>query len=144
MGANVTVKSYRKEREAEIMGGLEKAMVKVKALVQRQAIANVMPPKPSGKLHPNYKDTSRLASSIAEFSHMEKDANTITAVIGTNVNYGLFLELGITRKDNSVVHYPWLFPAVELKRKEIIETIKAAGGKNIDIEVVGGVYEKGD
>ena len=49
---DVTIRSYRKEREAEIMGGLEKAMVKVKALVQRQAIANVMPPKPSGKTHP--------------------------------------------------------------------------------------------
>ena len=135
--ANVTVKSYRKEREAEIMGGLEKAMVSVKALVQRQAIDNIR----HGRPYPKW-DTGRLGSNVAEHSHIEKEGNTITAVIGTNVPYGLFLELGVMRKDGSLVHYPWLFPAVELKRNEIIETIKAAGGKNVGIEVVGGIWEK--
>ena len=137
MGTSVTVRSYRKEREAEIMGGLEKAMVSVKALVQGQAIDNIR----HGRPYPKW-DYGRLGSNIAEHSHIEKEGNTITAVIGTNVDYGLFLELGILRKDNSVVHYPWLFPAVEMKRKEIIETIKSAGGKVTGIEVVGGIWEK--
>jgi phage gpG-like protein len=137
MASSVTVKSYRKEREKEIIDGLEKAMVNVKGLIQRQAIENLR----HGRPYPKW-DKGRLGANVAEHSHIEKEGNTITAVIGTNVDYGLFLELGILRKDNSIVHYPWLFPAVELKRKEIIETIKAAGGKNIDIEVVGGIWEK--
>ncbi len=35
MNEEITIKSYRKERESEIMGGLEKAMEKVGAIVER-------------------------------------------------------------------------------------------------------------
>ncbi len=138
---NVTIKSYKAEREREILDRLERAMVDVKGLVQRQAIDNIR----HGRPYPKW-DTGRLGSSVAEFSHVEKDANTITAVIGTNVNYGLFLELGTLRKDKSIVHYPWLFPAVEVKRKEIIETIKSAGGNSgkLRLSVVGGIWERGE
>ena len=137
MGTNVTIRSYRKERESEIMGGLEKAMLGVKALVVKQAEDNIR----HGRPYPKW-DMGRLGSSIAEYSHIEKSGSEITAVIGTNVDYGFFLELGFIHKGGKTVHYPWLFPAVESKRKEIIETIKAAGGKNIGIEVVGGIWER--
>ena len=39
--ADVTIKSYRKEREAEITSGLQSAMEKVGALVERDAKINV-------------------------------------------------------------------------------------------------------
>ena len=40
--AEVTIKSYRKAREAEIMGRLEKSMEKVGAIVEKRAKQNVI------------------------------------------------------------------------------------------------------
>ena len=111
---NVTIKSYRKEREAEIMGGLEKAMGKVGGIVERQAKINVSKSPPE---HPQVQ-TGRLRSSIN--FRIETSHNEIAALIGSNVSYAGFLEFGTSR----MPPYPWLFPAVEMKRKEIIETLK--------------------
>ena len=134
MGTNVTVKSYCPLREKEILDRLYKSMVDVKALVQRQAMANLNQIPPS---HPQ-RQTGRLISNVAEFSHIEKEGNTITAVIGTKIPYGFYLELGTVK----MPPYSWLFPAVEMKRQEIIETIKSGGGRLVDIEVSGGISEK--
>ena len=105
----VTIKSYRKERQAEIIGGLEKAMEKVGAIVERQAKINVS--KSTG--HPQVQ-TGRLRSSIIH------ETSELSTTIGTNVVYGKFLEFGSVK----MPPYPWLFPAVESKRQEIIETLK--------------------
>ena len=133
----VNVKSYRKEREKEIMDGLQKSMERVGNIVERQAALNVRAPLPSGKSHA-YADTDRLARSVTHKT--ETSGSKITAIIGTNVDYGLYLELGYYR-GKSQVHYPWLFPAVELKKPEIIDAIKGKG-KLKGIEVVGGIWEK--
>ena len=131
---NVTVKSYRKEREAEIMAGLNTAMERVAKLVEKQAQTNVNQSPPS---HPQVQ-TGRLYSSIDDFSHVERDGNEITAVIGTNVYYGFYLEFGTVK----MPAYPWLFPAVELKRQEIVDTIKAGGGRVLGIEEVAGIWNE--
>lgn len=121
MGTNVTVKSYRPQREKEILDRLDKSMERVGAIVERQAKKNTVTPKPSGKHHKYYKDTDRLASSIIHW--LERDGNSISAVIGSNVYYGTYLEFGTV----NMPPYPWLFPAVEMKRAQIIETLKGKG-----------------
>ncbi len=132
--SNVTVKIYRKEREDEIMAGLLNAMEKVAKIVEKQAQTNVNQSPPS---HPQVQ-TGELYKSIDDFSHVEREGNEITAVIGTNVPYGFFLEVGTVK----MPAYPWLFPAVELKRQEIIDTILAGGGATPDIEVVAGIWNE--
>ena len=112
--ANVTIKSYRKEREKEIVGGLEKSMEKVGAIVERQAKINVSKSPPE---HPQVQ-TGRLRASIIH--QVTKTGDGITAEIGTNVVYSKYLEFGTVNHSP----YPFLFPAVEMKRPEIIETLK--------------------
>ncbi len=120
---SVTIKSYRKEREKEIIDGLQKGLEKVGRLVEKQAGLNV---SKTGDEHPQIK-TGELLGSITH------EVGEGFVIIGTNVLHGKGLELGIPRKDGSIVHYPWLFPAVELKRNEIIEILKKSGGKNVSI-----------
>ena len=112
--ANVTIKSYRKEREAEIMGGLEKAMGRVGGIVERQAKINVSKSPPE---HPQVQ-TGRLRASIIH--QVTTGGNEITAEIGSNVKYSKMLEFGTVNHSP----YPWLYPAVEMKRQEIIEALK--------------------
>ncbi len=109
--STVTIKSYRKERQAEIIGNLEKAMEQVGAIVENQAKINVnqIPPK-----HPQIGKTRELVNSIKHYT--EKSDNEITTTIGTNTRHGLYLELGTVK----MPPYPWLFSAVELKKQEII------------------------
>lgn len=110
----VTVKSYRKEREREIENHLQKAMEKVGALVERQAKINVSKSPPE---HPQVQ-TGRLRASIIH--QIVGERNSITAEIGTNVEYSKYLEFGTSRHPP----YPWLYPAIEMKRKDIVEILK--------------------
>ncbi len=110
---SVTIKSYRKEREKGIFDGLQKGLEKTGLIVERQAKINVTSPMPSGKSH-SYVDTNRLANSVTH------EVGEGEVIIGTNVKYGKHLEHGTSR----MPPYPWLFPAVELKKPEIIEALK--------------------
>ncbi len=121
---SVTIKSYRKEREAEIISGLQSAMEKVGALVERDAKINVSKSPPE---HPQVQ-TGRLRSSIIH--QVTNDSNAITAEIGSNVNYSKYLEFGTVNHSP----YPWLFPAVEQNRDKIIDLLKKSGGKGISIQ----------
>uniref|UniRef100_A0A6M3KK60 Putative tail protein n=1 Tax=viral metagenome TaxID=1070528 RepID=A0A6M3KK60_9ZZZZ len=106
--STITIKSYRDEIEGKITDNLQKALERVGALVERQAKINTTePPSPQRR-------TGQLASSI---THVVSPGQV---EIGTNVVHGKYLELGTSR----MVPYPWLFPAVELKRNEIIATLK--------------------
>ena len=118
--SSVIIKSYCKEREAEIMGGLEKALGRVGGIVERQAKINVSKSPPE---HPQVQ-TGRLRSSIIH--QVTKEGNEITAEIGSNVVYSKWLEFGTSKHSP----YPWLFPAVEQNRDEIIETLK---GKSFEV-----------
>src|SRR3972149_4147846 len=95
----VTIRSYRKERESEILSGLQKSLEKVGALVEREAKINVTQTPPS---HPQVQ-TGRLRASIIH----ETDKDSVS--IGTNVVYSKWLEFGTSK----MPPYPWLFPAVE-------------------------------
>lgn len=111
---STSVKSYRKEREKEILDNLQKSMERVGQIVERQAKINVSKSPPS---HPQVQ-TGRLRSSIIH--QVDQSGNEIATLIGTNVVYGKFLEFGTVR----MPPYPWLFPAVEEKRKEIVDALK--------------------
>ena len=88
-------------------------MERVGAIVERQAKKNV---SKSGGKHPQVQ-TGRLRSSI---THNVSGGDEIKTEIGTNIIYGKYLEFGTSKHSP----YPWLFPAVEMKRKEIIEALK--------------------
>jgi len=117
---NVTIRSYRKEREKEILDGLEKSMERVGAIVERQAKINVSKSPPE---HPQVQ-TGRLRSSIVH--QVTTEGNEIIAEIGTNVTHSKYLEFGTSRHSP----FPWLFPAVEMSRGQIIETLK---GKEFEV-----------
>ena len=117
MSESITVKSYRKEREKEILDNLQKGLEKVGRIVERQAGENV---SKTGNEHPQIKTGELLGSITHEVGDSE-------VVIGTNVKHGKYLEHGTSR----MPPYPWLFPAVELKKPEIIEALK---GHEITIE----------
>ena len=108
--SNITIKSYRKEREREIIDGLQKSLERVGVIVEKQAKANVKQSPPS---HPQIQ-TGHLRRNIV---HEVGDGEVS---IGTNIVYGKYLEHGTSR----MPPYPWLFPAVEMKRDEIIKTLK--------------------
>src|SRR3990167_4961536 len=138
---NITIKSYRTQIEKGIKSDIEKGVSEAGMIVARQAKQNVTRPGPSGILNHWWKDTGELAGSIANEGsngvfRIEKTANKVAVEIGTKVKYGLYLELGTPR----MPPYPWLFPATETKKPEIIEAIKSGGGALKEIEVIGGIY----
>ncbi len=117
MSVSVTVKSYRVEREKEILDNLQSGMGKAVLIVENQAKINVSKSPPE---HPQVQ-TGRLRASI--ISQVTEQENEIIGEIGTNVVYGKFLELGTVRH----LPYAWLFPAVEMKREEIKDALKSKG-----------------
>jgi HK97 gp10 family phage protein len=108
--STVTIKSYRKEREKEIIDGLQKGLEKAGLIVERQAKINVTqsPPK-----HPQVQ-TGRLRASITH------NVSPGEVEIGSNVVYSKYLEFGTSKMSP----HPFLFPAVELKKPQIIEALK--------------------
>lgn len=110
VASSVTIKSYRKERQTEILDGLQKGLEKVGLIVERQAKINVSqsPPK-----HPQVQ-TGRLRSSIIH------NVGNGYVEIGSNVVYSKYLEFETAHNPP----YPFLFPAVELKKPQIIEALK--------------------
>jgi HK97 gp10 family phage protein len=107
--AEVTIRSHRREVESEILNNLQKSLEKVGAIVERQAKINVS--QSTG--HPQVQ-TGRLRASITH----ETDKDSV--LIGTNVVYGKYLELGTAK----MPPYAWLFPAVESSKNAITEALK--------------------
>jgi len=105
----VTVISHRKEIEGKLLGDIQKSLEQVGLVVERQAKINVS--QSTG--HPQVQ-TGRLRSSITH------EVGQGEVAIGTNVYYGKYLELGTSK----MPPYPWLFPALEAKRSEIINILK--------------------
>jgi HK97 gp10 family phage protein len=106
---SVTVKSHRIEVEGKLNSNLQKSFEKVGLIVERQAKINVS--QSTG--HPRVQ-TGRLRGSIT-YNVNDKDVE-----IGSNVYYSKYLEFGTSK----MPPYPWLFPAVESKRQEIIQAFK--------------------
>ena len=113
---SVTIKSYRKEREKEILDSLQKGLEKAGLIVERQAKINT-----GGTTNHPYRQSGRLVGSITH------EVGQGEVSIGTNVEYGKYLEFGTSHHPP----YPWLFPAVELKKSEIISALK---GREFTIE----------
>jgi len=137
--SSVTIKSYRKERERGIMSGLDKSMGVVGAMVERQAKQNVI----TQSARSPWQKTGELASNIGH--EVKVEGGTISVTVGNwrgmpaqkYVPYGRALELGHKQKPGQFVEaigkrlvasdvppYPWLFPALEAKKSDIIEALK--------------------
>ncbi len=70
---------------------------------------------------PPRKQTGRLRASVA----YEVDAPKLTARVGTNVKYGMFLELGTKR---GIAPRPWLRRALAECRGKIDSLLSSIGG----------------
>lgn len=66
-------------------------------------------------------DTGRLRSSITH----QVDADGLSAVVGTNVDYAPHVEFGTSR----MAAQPFLFPAMESHRPEFLRRLRAALGE---------------
>ncbi len=121
---SVEYTSYRAQREAEIINRLQTAMGKVAEVVHAQAKENASKSPPE---HPQIQ-SGKLTSGIGHTVQMT--GSNIVALIGFSseipnsdvVSYATYLEFGTSRHPP----YPFLFPAVEMKRNEIVEILKGA------------------
>ena len=111
---SIIVKSYRKEREKEITDSLRMGMEKAVLIVENQAKRNV---SKTGMEHPQVQ-TGELRSSIN--SNVKESGNEIIGEVGTNVKHGKYLELGTYK----MPPYSWLFPALEMKKDDIVQALK--------------------
>jgi len=109
-------KSHKAERMKELVDKLGQGMAKACLIVERQAKINVS--KSIGS-HPQVV-TGRLRASITSQVIVEKDV--IYGAVGTNVVYAPFLEFGTNR----MPPYPFLYPALEEKKNEVVEALKGS------------------
>lgn len=141
--ASVTIKSYAKERQKEILAGLSLALRRAAIVVENQAKENVDQTPPA---HPQVQ-TSRLRSSISHnwsgsgITHgqveppakaqdgVSEPSEELAVHIGTNVYYGKILEHGSVK----MPAYPWLYPALEVSKLKIIDALQKTGARNINI-----------
>jgi hypothetical protein len=124
--ADVTIRSYRKEREREILNNLEKAMDKVGGIVEKQAAKNIYEHAASTP----WKHTGILENAVTH--NVINEGNSIVTEIGVGEGehlngqklnkIGKWLELGTP--NGRQPPYPWLFPAVESSKNAIIEALK--------------------
>lgn len=102
----MSYKSYKDERQKEIIDKLTKNMAKAAFTVEGEA-KSLCP-----------VDTGRLRASIA--SRVETEDAKIVGIIGTNVEYARDVEFGNFRQSPQ----PFLYPALESKKGEIAELLK--------------------
>ena len=138
---NIIVKSHRKKIEGDITDSLIKKMEKVGQVVERQAKINASHGSDSSE-HPRIQ-SGRLRASISHnwtssnkprgdveseaksgdgVSNPGGDNQKIIAVVGTNVEYAMAIELGPPNGRHPP--YPYLFPAVESSKGKIIDILK--------------------
>lgn len=132
--SEVTIRSYRKEREKEITSGLKDAMDKVGQLIERDARKNATNPI-GGAKHP-YVQSGLMSGNVGHITKTE--ANEIISEIGfsneignlADIQYAHIVEFGNSRQPP----YPFLFPAIEANRDKIIEYLKKSGAKGVSAE----------
>ena len=143
--SEVIYKSYAKERTEVLTNKLKNGLLSAGVIFKNQAKENVSTPKPSGKIPGTpehwWRDTNELANSIgAENANgvwrLTQNGNELSLDVGTKVKYAIPLELSARG------HYPFMFPALELKRNEMKDAIKNGGGKMTGVDIYGGIWEK--
>ena len=131
--AEVTIRSYQKEREREIVSGLKGAMDKIGQLIERDARKNATNPI-GGSKHP-YVQSGLMSGNVGHITKTE--GKEIISEIGfsnemgnlADIQYAHIIEFGNSRQPP----YPFLFPAVEAKKSEIIDILKNSGAKGVSI-----------
>ena len=103
---NISAQTIRTQAIRLISKGARSGVKYTRYLPYRTGIASAQgePPK---------SDTGRLVSSI----DATIDSDGLGATVGTNLDYGLFLEVGTSKMRAR----PWLTPAFELMRPSIIK-----------------------
>ena len=109
MGVDVKITSHREECLKKISTHLKQGMTQACLLVERDANTNCP------------VDTGRLRASIT--NRLDVEGSELVGVVGTNVFYAPFVELGLKTKPNYPPQ-PFLFPALESNKKKIIDLLK--------------------
>lgn len=95
-------------------GGIARDMARRAIRVRNAAVLNAAGRQVAGATNPERRgprvDTGRLRSSIAW--QLRVEAGTVIARVGTNVEYGYYLETGL----RNGVTYPFLRPALPAAR----------------------------
>ncbi len=104
---------------------IEKAIASSAIRVRNEAVMLVHEPYPPASKatgsDPPHRRTSTLQKSIGSETFERK--GVFVGVVGTNLKYGYWLEVGTP----NMVMRPYLRPALDGMRKRIIKDIKAAG-----------------
>ena len=132
--SEVTIRSYRKEREREIVSGLKDVMDKVGQLIERDAKKNATNPR-GGSKRP-WVQSGEMSANVGHITKTE--GNEIISEIGfsneignlAEIQYAHRIEFGSPRQPP----YPFLFPAVEANKQKIIDYLKKSGVKGVSIE----------
>jgi HK97 gp10 family phage protein len=99
-----------------------KAVLKACLIVEREAKTSMSPNGPSAPGEPPAVDTGRLRASITHRLEGGGYDSKTRGYVGTNVEYGPYLEFGTSR----MAARPWLTPALEKHKEEIKRLIKDA------------------
>jgi HK97 gp10 family phage protein len=113
--------SFR-EKGKKVKFNVQKVIVKACLIVERDAKMSMSPNGPSAPGEPPAVDTGRLRASITHRVEGGGYEEKTVGVVGTNVEYGKHLEFGTVH----MAARPWLTPALERHRKEIVDLIKEA------------------
>lgn len=117
--SEVTAKFYTKERLNEIRDDIENKMLAVGRFAQNKLKERLT--NPLGGRRP-WLRTGMLRDSIRY--QIEKSGDDTTAIVGTPLKYGKYLEFGTVK----MPPYPWLFPTIEEHRGEIRDILGAKAG----------------
>lgn len=113
-------KAYLATAESEV----EKAIARGTLRVQRDAkilVSKESGPPASAPGEPPHKRTGTLGRSIDQETF--KDQGDFVGRVGTNLKYGLWLELGTRR----MAKRPYLRPALDMNHDQIIAELREAG-----------------
>ena len=133
IGVNITGVRELEISLGQLAGALpadiDKAARQTSLAVQRHAVKSIMRGNPRGrqykrgtKIHTASaagqapaSDTGRLAGSILPPRRIARGYE-----VGTNLDYGRYLEFGTTR----ILERPWLRPALDIERPKFIDRVR--------------------
>lgn len=125
----MTYKSYKEERQKEIIDKLQQNLIKAGSLVEGEAkyLCPVDTGRLRGSISTNWTGSGMVRGKTGPpakdedgVSQPSGGKDTFEVVVGTNVEYGHAVEFGTQKIENR----PFLFPALEMNQGKIKDLLK--------------------